>query len=74
MRVWRMPQDSVDGGFISDERLIELMSTVPAELMGHSKADVTALLDEYADAVPETTTPNACWTSSRFLQKTARIW
>ena len=42
----------VDGGFISDERLIELMSTAPAELMGHSKADVTALLDEYADAVP----------------------
>ena len=42
----------VDGGLISDERLIELMSTAPAELMGHSKADVTALLDEYADAVP----------------------
>ena len=42
----------VDGGFISDERLIELMSTAPAELMGHGKADVTALLDEYADAVP----------------------
>lgn len=26
----------VDGGFISDERLIELMSTGPAELMGHA--------------------------------------
>ncbi len=42
----------VDGGFISDERLIELMATAPAELMGHDKTDVTAVLDEYADAVP----------------------
>ena len=42
----------VDGGFISDERLIELMSTAPAELMGHDKTDLTAVLDEYADAVP----------------------
>ena len=42
----------VDGGFISDERLIELMSTGPAALMGHDKTDITAVLDEYADAVP----------------------
>ncbi len=42
----------VDGGFISDERLIELMSTGPAELMGHDKTDITAVLDDYADAVP----------------------
>ena len=33
----------VDGGFISDERLIELMSTGPAELMGHDKTDITAV-------------------------------
>ena len=42
----------VDGGFISDERLIELMSTGPAELMGHDKTDITAVLADYADAVP----------------------
>ena len=50
----------VDGGFISDERLIELMSTGPAELMGHDKTDITAVLDDYADACRETTTPSAC--------------
>ncbi len=32
----------VDGGFISDERLIELMSVGPAELMGHVPTDVAA--------------------------------
>ena len=30
----------------------ELMSTGPAELMGHDKTDITAVLDDYADAVP----------------------
>ncbi len=35
----------VDGGFISDERLIELMSTGPARLMGHRPTDITALLN-----------------------------
>ena len=28
------------------------MSTGPAELMGHDKTDITAVLDDYADAVP----------------------
>ena len=42
----------VDGGHISDERLIELMATGPATLMGHENTDMTVLLDENADAVP----------------------
>ena len=52
MRIRRLHKVLVDGGFISDERLIELMSTGPAELMGHDKTDITAVLDDYADAVP----------------------
>ena len=34
----------VDGGFISDERLIELMSVAPMRLMGHEPTDISALL------------------------------
>ncbi len=36
----------VDGGFISDRRLIELMSIEPMKLMGHKPTDITALLDK----------------------------
>ena len=64
----------VDGGFISDERLIELMSTAPAELMATARPTSQRCLTNTQTPSPETTTPNACWTSSRFLQKTARIW
>ena len=35
----------VDGGYISDRRLIELMSTAPSHLMGHTPTDVAALLN-----------------------------
>ncbi len=42
----------VDGGFISDERLIELMSVGPAELMGHEPTDVAALVEDYAEPAP----------------------
>lgn len=41
----------VDGGHISDERLIELMSTEPLKLMGYEPTDISALLDASADAV-----------------------
>lgn len=43
----------VDGGYISDERLIELMSVEPMRLMGHEATDVTALLDRETDASRE---------------------
>ena len=36
----------VDGGFIDDKRLIELMSVEPMRLMGHRPTDITALLGE----------------------------
>lgn len=39
----------VDGGHISDQRLIELMATEPAKLMGHTSTDITALLGGPAD-------------------------
>ena len=42
----------VDGGLISDERLIELMSVGPAELMGHVPTDVAALVEDYAEPAP----------------------
>lgn len=35
----------VDGGHIDDQRLIELMSVKPSQLMGHTPADVATLLD-----------------------------
>lgn len=43
----------VDGGFISDARLIELMSVEPMRLMGHEPTDIAALLDRQADASRE---------------------
>lgn len=42
----------VDGGHISDERLIELMSLAPARLMGHEPTDVAALVEAYAEPAP----------------------
>lgn len=42
----------VDGGFISDERLIELMSVGPAELWGMCQLDVAALVEDYAEPAP----------------------
>ena len=35
----------VDGGHISDQRLIELMSLNPAQLMGRHSTDIAALLN-----------------------------
>lgn len=35
----------VDGGIISDQRLIELMATAPMHLMGHTPTDVAGLLN-----------------------------
>ena len=43
----------VDGGHITDRRLIELMSVEPMRLMGHEPTDVTALLDRETDASKE---------------------
>ena len=41
----------MDGGHISDKRLIELMANAPMKLMGHTPTDITALLDEQQGAV-----------------------
>lgn len=38
----------VDGGYISDARLIELMAVAPARLMGHTPTDVAGLLNTSA--------------------------
>ncbi|KAB5605725.1 dihydroorotase [Bifidobacterium jacchi] len=43
----------VDGGYISDARLIELMSVAPMRLMGHEATDIAALLDSDTDASRE---------------------
>ena len=43
----------VDGGFISEQRLIELMSVEPMKLMGHKPTDITALLDETHGSLAE---------------------
>ncbi|PWG66485.1 dihydroorotase [Bifidobacterium callitrichidarum] len=42
----------VDGGFISDERLIELMSVGPDELMGHEPTDIAVLVEDFAEPAP----------------------
>ncbi|PWG59195.1 dihydroorotase [Bifidobacterium catulorum] len=38
----------VDGGHISDARLIELMAVAPSRLMGHDPADIAAMLADSA--------------------------
>ncbi|MBT1166829.1 dihydroorotase [Bifidobacterium simiarum] len=43
----------VEGGHIDDRRLIELMATAPARLLGHHPTDITAMLDE-TDRDPRT--------------------
>ncbi|KFI92268.1 dihydroorotase [Bifidobacterium saguini DSM 23967] len=42
----------VDGGHISDERLIELMSVAPEALMGHDATDIAALVEDWAEPAP----------------------
>lgn len=42
----------VDGGFISDERLIELMSVGPNTLMGHQTTNIAALVEDFAEPAP----------------------
>ncbi|NMM97899.1 dihydroorotase [Bifidobacterium olomucense] len=42
----------VDGGHISDERLIELMSVAPEALMGHEATDIAALVEDWAEPAP----------------------
>ncbi|TPF78735.1 dihydroorotase [Bifidobacterium sp. UTCIF-3] len=42
----------VDGGHISDERLIELMSVAPQALMGHDATDIAALVEDWAEPAP----------------------
>ncbi|MBT1171248.1 amidohydrolase family protein [Bifidobacterium sp. SO4] len=42
----------VDGGFISDERLIELMSVGPDELLGHEPTDIAVLVEDFAEPAP----------------------
>lgn len=42
----------VDGGHISDERLIELMSVKPGELMGHTPTDIASLVEDFAEPAP----------------------
>ncbi|NMM94292.1 dihydroorotase [Bifidobacterium oedipodis] len=42
----------VDGGHISDERLIELMSVKPNELMGHESCDIATLVENFAEPAP----------------------
>jgi dihydroorotase len=45
----------VDGGYISDQRLIELMSVAPSRLMGHRPTDVAALLNVTAPCASKRT-------------------
>ncbi|WP_289098785.1 dihydroorotase [uncultured Bifidobacterium sp.] len=45
----------VDGGWISDERLIELMSVNPASLMGRHATDIAALLNTGAKCATKRT-------------------
>ncbi|NMM99691.1 dihydroorotase [Bifidobacterium sp. DSM 109958] len=42
----------VDGGHISDARLIELMSVAPERLMGHEATDVAALVEAFSEPAP----------------------
>ena len=42
----------VDGGHISDARLIELMSVAPQRLMGHEATDVAALVEAFSEPAP----------------------
>ena len=42
----------VDGGHISDERLIELMAVEPMRLLGHEPTDIAALVEGYAEPAP----------------------
>lgn len=42
----------VDGGHISDRRLIELMAVEPARLMGHEPTDVAALVEAWSEPAP----------------------
>ncbi|WP_291527427.1 dihydroorotase [Bifidobacterium sp. UBA744] len=48
----------VDGGFISDERLIELMSVAPARLLGHAPTDVGDLVERYSEPAPNDAASN----------------
>ena len=43
----------VDGGFIDDKRLIELMSVNPARFMGLAVSNISKILDEYAQPATE---------------------
>ncbi|PJM79914.1 dihydroorotase [Bifidobacterium scaligerum] len=49
----------VDGGHISDERLIELMSVAPEALMGHEATDIAALVEDWAEPAPTGDDPEA---------------
>ncbi|KAB7788357.1 dihydroorotase [Bifidobacterium cebidarum] len=49
----------VDGGHISDERLIELMSVAPEALMGHEATDIAALVEDWAEPAPTGNDPDA---------------
>ncbi|WP_190972058.1 dihydroorotase [Bifidobacterium vespertilionis] len=46
----------VDGGHISDRRLIELMSVAPERLMGHEATDVAALVEAFSEPAPNSET------------------
>ena len=45
----------VDGGIISERRLIELMATAPMHLMGHTPTDVAGLLNTSSDCTTKRT-------------------
>ena len=45
----------VDGGIISEQRLIELMATTPMHLMGHTPTDVAGLLNTSSACATERT-------------------
>ena len=45
----------VDGGIISEQRLIELMATAPMHLMGHTPTDVAGLLNTSSDCAAKRT-------------------
>ncbi|MBT1175299.1 amidohydrolase family protein [Bifidobacterium sp. LC6] len=49
----------VDGGHISDERLIELMSVAPEALMGHDATDIAVLVEDWAEPAPTGDDPEA---------------
>ena len=68
----------VDGGFISEQRLIELMSAAPEHLMGHAPTDIAGLLNTSARCATKRTLDLAAVehpeTADLVILDTSRHW